>query len=106
MTRQITLFINDEEKTFSQPLRIKGSAVRKGVALMKKFESTGEEIPDESILLDMYQYIAEYGYNNQFTAEEYEDGLDSRDIMRVTLEEMDAVMVRDEDMGKLKEKMS
>lgn len=99
MAKKITLIINDEEKTFSQPSRIKGRAARVGFKLAEKLENYDKGDTDYSMddLLDeMLQYVAEYAYNNQFTAEELEDGLDARDLFPQLSQELASILKGDE----------
>ena len=105
MEKKIELVIedkqgNEEVKTFYQPTRIKGSAARVGLRLGKKMEEIEGGVPDDSLIDEMLQYIAEYGYNNQFTAAELEDGLDSRDLFTELSEQISSIVTRQEDSGK------
>lgn len=87
---------SEEEKTFHQPTKIKGSALRAGFKLDKKMtEIDNDPEADYDDLLDeMYQFVAEHGYNNQFTASEYEDGVDSRDILDTTRDQIAKIISR------------
>lgn len=95
----LTLYNKDgseEEKTFHQPLTIKGSALRAGFKLDKKMTEIDRN-PDadyDEILDEMFQYVAQYSYNDQFTASEYEDGLDSRDILETTRKQIELTISR------------
>lgn len=99
MTKSITLFMDDGngeeiEKTFHQPTRIKGSVLKEALKIDKKMKDSGEDGLTIEVLDEMYQFVAEYGYNNQFTASEYEDGLDVRDIIEETQSQIEAVITR------------
>lgn len=101
---KIELFMengNEEElKTFYQPSRIKGSAARVGLKLGAKMEEIEDGIPGDDILDEMLQYVAEYGYNNQFTAQELEDGLDARDLFIELSAQISGILNRHDDEGK------
>lgn len=90
----------EETKTFYQPVRIKGSAARVGLKIAKKMEEIENGIPDDEFLDEMLQYIAEYGYNNQFTAQELEDGLDARDLFEELSKQVAGILNRQDDGGK------
>ena len=102
MTKKITLFIDGEEKVFHQPERIKGSEARVGLKLGKRLEGLEDGIPGAELLDDMLQYISEYGYDKQFTAQELEDGLDARDLFEELGMQINGILTRDDDPeGKL-----
>lgn len=106
MTKSITLFMEndkgeDVEKVFHQPSRIKGKAVRIGLLLGEKMEQIGKKDEEGNVLYteldvldEMLQYVAEYGYNNKFTADELENGLDARDLFEALSEEVQAIIKR------------
>ena len=99
MAKTITLFLENDkgeevEKVFHQPSRIKGKAARVGLRLGQKMESMASGIPGDDLIDEMLQYVAEYGYKNQFTADELEDGLDSRDFFQSLSEEVQAIISR------------
>ena len=105
MTKKITLYIeNDQgeevEKTFHQPARIKGKAARVGLQLGKKMESLENGMPGDDLIDEMLQFIAEYGYNAQFTADDLENGLDARDFFQALSGEVQAVLQRTDDEAK------
>ncbi len=93
MTKKIELNINGEQKTFNQPTFIKGSAARRGLKLGKRMEEAGEEIGDD-LFDDMLQFVAEYGYENKFTAQELEDGLDARDLFEELVTQIQGIISR------------
>lgn len=102
MTKSITLFMENDkgeevEKTFYQPSRIKGKAARVGLKLGEKLEKAQGGIPEDSLIDEMLQYIAEYGYNEQFTADQLEDGLDARDLFQSLAAEVRAIINRTDD---------
>ena len=100
MTTKIELEINDELKTFYQPSRIKGSAARVGLKIGAKMESLEDGVPDDQLIDEMLQFIAEYSYNNQFTAQELEDGLDARDLFMELSTQIAGTLSRKEKSGK------
>lgn len=99
MSKKIELIVNHETgetKTFYQPSTIRGKAARVGIRLAKKLEAVDKEqtLPEDEMIDEMLQYIAEYGYNNQFTADELEDGIDSRDLFQTLGNEVGAILNR------------
>lgn len=98
MAETVTLFMDDGnggevEKTFHQPTRIKGSVLKEALKMDQRMKNSKEE--DMIDLLDeMYQFVAEYAFNNQFTASEYEDGSDSRDLLEQTQKLIGSVIER------------
>lgn len=98
MKIELAMDDNGEElKTFYQPSRIKGSAARVGLKIGRKMEELESGIPEDDLLDEMLQYIAEYGYNNQFTAQELEDGLDARDLFEELSRQIVGILNRQDD---------
>lgn len=105
MARSITLFLENDkgeevEKTFHQPTRIKGKAARAALRVGKKMEGLKDKAPGDDLIDELLQFVAEYGYNNQFTADDLENGLDARDLFPTLSEELSAVMQRSNDDSK------
>lgn len=99
MAKSITLFMDDGkggevEKTFHQPTRIKGSVLKEAFKIDEKMLESRDSGPTIELLDEMYQFVAEYAYNNQFTASEYEDGMDARDILEETQNQIASVISR------------
>ncbi|TBW91761.1 hypothetical protein MOV58_10580 [Staphylococcus hominis] len=81
---------NGEVKKYHAPAFIKGSVARKGFNLGKEFqklENTGGEF-DDDLLDKLYSFIANDLYDGQFTAEEFEDGTDAREVLSVAMEQL------------------
>ena len=100
MTKKIELVIDHktgEKKTYHQPAFIKGSAARVGLKLGTKMDNLDGNVPDDELLDEMLQYVAEYGYENQFSASELEDGLDSRELFEELSEQISSILTRDND---------
>ena len=102
MSKKIELIVNHETgetKTFYQPSTIRGKAARIGIKLARKLESVEDSsgLPEDETIDEMLQYIAEYGYDKQFTADELEDGLDARDLFKTLGNEVAAILNRMED---------
>ena len=85
---------NGEIKKYHAPAFIKGSVARKGFKLGKEFqklENDGGEFDDE--LLDkLYGFVAHDLYDDQFTPEQFEYGLDARDVLRVAMEQLSGIL--------------
>ena len=85
---------NGELQKFHAPAFIKGSVARKGFKLGKEFqklENDGGEFDDE--LLDkLYGFVAHDLYDDQFTPEQFEDGIDARDVLRVAMEQLGGIL--------------
>lgn len=100
MTKKIELIIDHETgetKTYHQPATIKGSAARVGLKIARKMEEVEGGIPDDELLDEMLQYVAEYAYSNQFSASELEDGLDARDLFTELSTQIGSMMSRTTD---------
>ena len=85
---------NGEVKRYHAPAFIKGSVARKGFNLGKEFqklESTGGEF-DDDLLDKLYGFIANDLYDGQFTAEEFEDGTDAREVLSVAMEQLGGIL--------------
>lgn len=104
MTKKIELMIyadNKEElKTFYQPSRIKGKAARVGLKLGAKMEDLSDGDLQDEVLDEMLQYVAEFGYNGQFTADELENGLDARDLFEELSNQISSIVTRTDSEGK------
>lgn len=90
-----------EVKKFHQPAFIKGSVARKGMKIGKKASKlqNPDELSDDfedEFLDELYNFVAKDLYDGQFTAEEFEDGLDVHSIMSVAMEQLSSVMGDDE----------
>ncbi|KIJ86813.1 hypothetical protein SE00_07580 [Staphylococcus saprophyticus] len=94
-----------EKQKFHQPAFIKGSVARKGMRIGKKAsklqnpEGLDDNFEDE-FLDELYNFVANDLYDGQFTAQEFEDGLDVHEVMNVAMEQLASVMGDDE--GKTK----
>ncbi|EKU50315.1 phage tail assembly chaperone G [Staphylococcus massiliensis] len=98
--------LRDEEgnvKKFHAPTFIKGSVARKGFKLGKEFEAVGQDGKefDDELLDKLYAFVANDLYNGQFTAEEFEDGLDARDVIKEAMAQLSGIL-GDDDEGKTK----
>lgn len=85
---------NGEVKKFHAPAFIKGSVARKGFNLGKEFrklEQNGGEF-DDDLLDKLYSFIANDLYDSQFTAEEFEDGIDAREVLSVAMEQLGGIL--------------
>lgn len=85
---------NGEVKKYHAPAFIKGSVARKGFNLGKEFqklENTGGEF-DDDLLDKLYGFIANDLYDGQFTAEEFEDGTDAREVLSVAMEQLGGIL--------------
>ncbi|UVD88814.1 MAG: hypothetical protein NRZ54_11450 [Staphylococcus haemolyticus] len=85
---------NGEVKKFHAPAFIKGSVARKGFNLGKEFqklEQNGGEF-DDDLLDKLYSFIANDLYDSQFTPEEFEDGIDAREILSVAMEQLGGIL--------------
>lgn len=85
---------NGEVKRYHAPAFIKGSVARKGFNLGKEFqklENTGGEF-DDDLLDKLYGFIANDLYDGQFTAEEFEDGTDAREVLSVAMEQLGGIL--------------
>lgn len=85
---------NGEVKRYHAPAFIKGSVARKGFNLGKEFqklENTGGEF-DDDLLDKLYSFIARDLYDGQFTAEEFEDGTDAREVLSVAMEQLGGIL--------------
>lgn len=85
---------NGEVKRYHAPAFIKGSVARKGFNLGKEFqklENTGGEF-DDDLLDKLYNFIARDLYDGQFTAEEFEDGTDAREVLSVAMEQLGGIL--------------
>ncbi|MEK4169362.1 hypothetical protein NST64_08460 [Staphylococcus sp. FSL W8-1268] len=85
---------NGEVKRYHAPVFIKGSVARKGFNLGKEFqklENTGGEF-DDDLLDKLYNFIARDLYDGQFTAEEFEDGTDAREVLSVAMEQLGGIL--------------
>ncbi|ASN72185.1 hypothetical protein 7F3_12 [uncultured Caudovirales phage] len=85
---------NGEVKRYHAPAFIKGSVARKGFNLGKEFqklENTGGEF-DDDLLDKLYNFIANDLYDGQFTAEEFEDGTDAREVLSVAMEQLGGIL--------------
>ncbi|MCE5038396.1 phage tail assembly chaperone G [Staphylococcus auricularis] len=76
-----------KKKRYNAPTFIKGSVAREGLALGKKLEKQEEDF-DPDIMLELYQFIADKLYEGKFSAEEFEDGIDAREILGVAMEQL------------------
>lgn len=85
---------NGEVKKFHAPAFIKGSIARKGFNLGKEFqklEQNGGEF-DDDLLDKLYGFIANDLYDGQFTAQEFEDGTDAREVLSVAMEQLGGIL--------------
>lgn len=85
---------NGEVKKYHSPAFIKGSVARKGFNLGKEFqklEQDGGEF-DDNLLDKLYSFIANDLYDGQFTAEEFEDGIDAREVITVAMEQLGGIL--------------
>ncbi|ASN69334.1 hypothetical protein EIM20_30120 [Pseudomonas aeruginosa] len=85
---------NGELQKFYAPTFIKGSVARKGFKLGKEFqklESDGGEFDDE-LLDNLYGFVAHDLYNDQFTPEQFEDGIDAREVLVVAMEQLSGIL--------------
>lgn len=85
---------NGEVKKYHAPAFIKGSVARKGFNLGKEFqklENTGGEF-DDDLLDKLYGFIANDLYDGQFTAEEFENGTDAREVLSVAMEQLGGIL--------------
>lgn len=82
----LTLFVDGKEKTFNAPF-IKARMFRKALEFNKKmdFQDLGVEEIDELI-----GFVCEL-FNNQFTTDEFYDGLPVEKLMSTIVEAMNAV---------------
>ena len=85
---------NGEVKRYHAPAFIKGSVARKGINLGKEFqklEKSGGDF-DDDLLDKLYGFIARDLYDGQFTAEEFEDGTDAREVLSAAMEQLGGVL--------------
>jgi hypothetical protein len=68
---QLKLLINDEEKIFSTPF-VSGMVLRKYLELQAKRENPGKVTVAE---MDEYVGLVVYAFKNQFTLEDFYDGI-------------------------------
>lgn len=97
--RKITLFINDKEQTFYSKFA-SARNVFKAQNLMQKmeaFETSEEEnkLTEEEMFTEILNFLATDIYNNQFTADDMLDGLDSADFIEEVQTQLMMVMTRD-----------
>jgi hypothetical protein len=83
----IELLMDGKKKTFKLPSFIPGRLVRKAVAFTKvDFNNIDEEILDE-----MVDFVVSI-YGNKFTLDEFYDGIDSRDMLNVIGQAIEAIV--------------
>ncbi|WP_278925338.1 phage tail assembly chaperone G [Staphylococcus auricularis] len=80
-----------ETKRYHAPGFIKGSVAREGLQIGKKLDEMKDSV-DPDVLLEIYQFIADKLYDGQFTAQEFEDGVDARKIIRIATEQLANVL--------------
>jgi hypothetical protein len=67
---QITLFVNGEEKTFTVPF-VKARMFRRALEISKKYDLNNIDVETLDTLVS---YVVEL-FNNQFTVDEFYDGI-------------------------------
>lgn len=75
----IVLEIDGNEKRFVTPKRVKGSLWREAALVAEEIEN-GELIVAD---LDSHMLFVCNVFDNQFTLNEFEDGIDARDLVKV-----------------------
>lgn len=97
MTVNKFIELQDEKgnvQKYQAPAFIKGSVARKGFNLGKEFqklEKDGDEF-DDNLLDKLYGFIANDLYGGQFTAEQFEDGIDAREVLSVAMEQLGSIL--------------
>lgn len=71
--------IDGKEKAFVSPKKIKGSLWREAALVAEEIESQKMLIAD----LDSHLQFVCNVFNDQFTVDELEDGVDARDLMKI-----------------------
>lgn len=74
----LILEIDDKEKRFVTPKRVKGSLWREAAMVAEEIEQQELLIAD----LDSHMQFVCNVFDNQFTLSEFEDGIDARDLMK------------------------
>ena len=103
MTKRLKVELVQEDgssKEYLAPQHVKGRVLRKSMGITKKLAKLDDpnnfENFDEDILLELYDFIATDIFNNQFTKEEYEDGIDFQEIMNKSIELLNGAQGADE----------
>lgn len=91
-TRKITLFIEDEEKTFFSKF-----SPAKNIFKAQKLFSRMEQEPENEmeIIEEILDFIAKDVYRSEFTKDDVLNGLDSADFMEELQTQLMMVMTRD-----------
>lgn len=79
---KITLLIDGEEKTFSQPAYMPAIRFKQSVQWAKQLQ---EDFSNET-LEGVVDYISRDLYNSQFTSEEFWNGVDAGDVMQLLMD--------------------
>ena len=74
----VILEIDDKEKRFVTPKRVKGSLWREAAMVAEEIEQHELLIAD----LDSHMQFVCNVFDNQFTLSEFEEGIDARDLMK------------------------
>lgn len=74
----VVLEINSEEKRFVTPKRVKGSLWREAAMVTEEIEQHELIVAD----LDSHMQFVCNVFDNQFTLSEFEEGIDSRDLVK------------------------
>lgn len=83
----IELLMEGKKKTYKFPSFIPGRLVRRAVSFTKiNLDNISEEDLD-----DMVQYVVDV-FGQKFTIDEFYDGIDARDMMKVLAESIEAVV--------------
>lgn len=91
--RKITLMMNEEEKTFFAKFS-SARNVFKAQTLFKKLEDNEDE---QGALMEVIDFLAKDVYKDQFTTDEFLDGVDSADFQDEIQTQLIGVMTRDVD---------
>jgi hypothetical protein len=78
---QITLFVNGEEKTFTVPF-VKARMFRRALEITKKYDLNDVDVATLDILVS---YVVEL-FNNQFTVDEFYDGIPADKLISTILD--------------------
>jgi hypothetical protein len=78
---QITLFLNNEEKTFTVPF-VKARMFRRALEITKKYNLNDVDVETLDILVS---YVVEL-FNNQFTIDDFYDGVPADKLVSTILD--------------------
>lgn len=89
MTKQITLMIDNKEKTFTAGFT-KGSLALRALALGKKFEENEDSINAEAIY-EVADLVVDV-YNKEFDRDQLIDGIDSSELFETLMMQLEMVV--------------